>query len=275
MRRRVVALARAHICWVLSALALVGCVGDDTNTPLPDAGVTDATTGGEGGTDGGDASTDGGQDAGTCVLFDAAGLSDAEVQAGRAIVTQSKCGRCHGQEMQGNQNGVPSSTAEGGVAYPPDLTPDPVTGLGCWTNEQIARAFLYGIDDQGELLCNPMPRFGEIGDGGISEAGAAAVVAYLRSLPAISTNVPSTGACPVLPPTDAGPDAGIEAGAGDSGPDGAIDGGGDGSVADGGPDGSISDSGPDATATDGGADAADASDGSSDDGAGDAGLDGD
>jgi hypothetical protein len=30
-----------------------------------------------------------------------------------------------------------------GVVYPPNLTPDPETGLGRWTHEQIARAIRY------------------------------------------------------------------------------------------------------------------------------------
>jgi hypothetical protein len=276
MRRSARALATFGLG--LAALGLVACAGDDTNPPPPDAGVTDATL-----VDGGlgDSSSDGGE-GGACVAFDASSLSDAEVQAGRAIVVASKCGKCHGQQLQGNQNGVPSTTAEGGTAYPPDLTPDPETGLGCWTNEQIARAFLHGIDDQGELLCDPMPRFGELADGGITAAGAAAVVAYLRSIPAVSSpNIPSTGACPVPAPVDGGPeDAGHDAGdasAADAGDASVADAGdasvadaGDASVADSG-DASVSDAGPDAAAGDAGPDAADGAAG--DDAASDAGHD--
>jgi hypothetical protein len=260
MRRGVLAVAKlARFAWTLSAVSLVACVGDDTNPPSPDAGVTDATVSTDG--SGGDsaAASDAGVDSGECVPYDASALSDAEIQTGKAIVLQSKCGKCHGQELQGNQNGVPSTTAEGGIAYPPDLTPDPINGLGCWTNEQIARAFLYGMDNEGALLCNPMPHFGELADGGISEAGAAAVVAYLRSIPAISTNVPSTGDCPVPTPTDGGePDSGPDA-APDAGPDGSLldaghDAGPDGAVPDAGPDGAMIDSGPDGTVSDAGAD---------------------
>jgi hypothetical protein len=288
MRRGVVAFTRlgslARSAGILSALSLVACVGDDTNPPSPDAGVTDATVSsdGSGGDSASASASDAGVDGGECVPYDAAGLSDAEIQAGKAIVLQSKCGKCHGQELQGNQNGVPSTTAEGGIAYPPDLTPDPIMGLGCWTNQQIANAFLYGIDNQGALLCNPMPHFSELADGGISEAGAAAVVAYLRSIPAISTNVPSTGDCPVPTPTDGGePDGGPDA-APDAAPDGSLlDAGHDGAVPDAAPDGSLLDAGPDGSVSDAGADveldgtAADGASDAADEAASDGGLDAD
>jgi hypothetical protein len=107
---------------------------------------------------------------------------------------------------------VPSLTVEGGLAYPPNLTGDPSTGLGCWTDEQIENAMLNGIDNMGMPLCPPMPLFGHEGDAGLDQAQAAAVVAYLRSLPITVNNVPNTPNCP--PPTvpEAGPEASTEAG---------------------------------------------------------------
>ncbi|MFX5464562.1 hypothetical protein ABTD44_19505, partial [Acinetobacter baumannii] len=71
----------------------------------------------------------------------------------------------------------------------PNLTPDPTTGLGCWTDDEIARAILDGIDDQGQTLCPIMPRFS---DAGIGEAGARALVAFLRSIPVAQNQVPSS-----------------------------------------------------------------------------------
>jgi hypothetical protein len=226
MRRRFVGVVFSG--WCLLASCVVACSGDDTNPPLPDAGAPDATVDAQGEGGGSDAMaqgdapvTDGGAGdaASACVLIDAAVFTDAEVQAGLKIVTARKCQQCHGNELQGNQNGLPSTNAEGGTAYPPDLTPDPVTGLGCWTNEEIECAFLYGVDKAGQPMCNPMPRFGEEGDAGIDEAGAGAVVAYLRSIPAVVTNVQKNPACPAPVPVDAGPDAGTDAGPVDAGTD--------------------------------------------------------
>lgn len=275
MRWRILALA--SLGWGLSSLSLVACAGDDTNPPLPDGGSPDATTndgslGDATGTSDADAGATVNDDGSVCVPFDGAVYSADEVEAGLGIVIFRKCEQCHGEQLQGNQNGLPSTNAEGGTAYPPDLTPDPTYGLGCWTNARIERAFLYGIDKEGQPLCNPMPHFGEQGDAGIDEAGAAAVVAYLRNLPSVATHVPATPACYPPPPVDAGEeDSGIDA-AVDAGPDASADAGDAG-------DATVADSGSDATVADGASDASDAEveDAASDaeDAASDAGLDAD
>ncbi len=145
-------------------------------------------------------------DAGCAV--DAGPLDDAQVALGAQIVTAHRCTSCHGGALAGNFNGVPSPTTVGGTAYPPNLTSDPVTGLGCWTNAEIENAFLNGIDNQGMRLCPPMPRFGHLDGGGIDPTQAHAVVQYLRSLPIISQQVPSTPDCPEMDATtDATTDA--------------------------------------------------------------------
>jgi len=142
---------------------------------------------------------------------DAGALDDATVAFGQQLVTLHKCASCHGSSLSGNFDGVPSATAEGGTAYPPNLTPDPATGLGCWTNDQIVNAILNGIDNEGMPLCPPMPRWGHI-DGGLDLTQAQAVVEYLRSLAAASSQVPNTPNCPELEAgEDASEDASVDA----------------------------------------------------------------
>jgi hypothetical protein len=148
----------------------------------------------------------------TTCAFDAGALDDAQVQLGQWIVATHRCHSCHGGALSGTVDGVLSPTTEGGFAYPPNLTPDPATGLGCWTDDEIENAFLNGIDKEGMPLCPPMPRFGHLDDGGIDAAQAGAVVQYLRSLPPFSQVVPDTPNCTV---PDGGPGEGgssVEAG---------------------------------------------------------------
>jgi hypothetical protein len=204
MRRKFV--AAALVGW--SSFALLACTGDDSNAPL-DAGLADATTL----TDGADPKGDGGDGGGACVPYDASALSDAQVQLGRALVAEEKCQKCHGETMGGNKNGVQGPG--GAEAYPPNLTNDPATGLGCWTDDEIANAILNGLDDQGGPLCPPMPVFSL--DAGVDAAGAAAIVAYLRSLPAAVNQVPDTE-CSAT--EDAG---GVDAGEDSSAPDAGAD----------------------------------------------------
>jgi mono/diheme cytochrome c family protein len=135
-------------------------------------------------------------DAGCAV--DSGALDGAQVALGQQIVGARNCSKCHGENFEGNFDGVPSPTTEGGTAYPPNLTSDPATGLGCWTDPQIENAILNGIDNQGMLLCPPMPRWGQIDDGGLDAAAAWAVVQFLRSLPIAPFQVPNTPNCAQL-----------------------------------------------------------------------------
>jgi hypothetical protein len=139
------------------------------------------------------------------------------------------CANCHQDEpvdagliLSGR---LTSLVAEAGV-FPKNLTPDPMTGLGCWTDDQIITAFMTGVGEQGQTICDRMPRFGARIDAGVAQE----IANFLRTLPAVSKAIPETLVCPPRP--EPRPDAGTDA---DAGPP--------------------SDAGPDVTAPDGGADA--------------------
>ena len=177
----------------------VACSGDDSTgaSTVQDSGTTnDATTGADTGskTDASarDATADANEGGPECTSApDAAMYGLDAIDAGGQVVTARGCHGCHTADLSG------STSTVGGFAYPKNLTPDLTNGLGCWTDEEIARAILTGIDDQGEQLC-VMPQF----QGVIDDAGVSEVVAYLRSIPAVDKVIPET-ACP----TDAGEDA--------------------------------------------------------------------
>jgi len=71
-------------------------------------------------------------------------------------------------------------------AYAPNITPDEDTGIGAWTDEQIGRAIREGIHPDGRILGPPMP-FVFYRD--ISDRDVQAIVAYLRSVPAVNNVV--------------------------------------------------------------------------------------
>jgi hypothetical protein len=119
---------------------------------------------------------------------------DAGEQAaiGAEFVLQRGCGRCHDSvagTLAGNDVAVVDT-----AAFPANLTPDRTTGIGGWADEQIIRAFRYGIDNKDDELCPAMPRFSDIGD-----VEATAIVAYLRSLPPVMHEV-TPSMCPPLKP---------------------------------------------------------------------------
>ncbi|MEO8877309.1 MAG: hypothetical protein ABI461_17070 [Polyangiaceae bacterium] len=174
---------------VASALSFAGCSDDDRPTPVEgDSGVAlDAAR---------DVVVIGDEDAAPdanlpCTTApDAASYGDAAISMGLSVVESFGCEGCHTGELSG------SNTPIGIGVFPKNLTPDPTTGLGCWTDAEISRAMRIGIDKYGEHLC-VMPQF----DGTIDDAGVAAVIAYLRSLPPVKKEI-----LPSSCPQDAGED---------------------------------------------------------------------
>ena len=69
-----------------------------------------------------------------------------------------------------------------GILVVPNITPDPETGLGAWSDGEILRAFREGIGRDGRALfpLMPYPYYRHM-----SDEDAEAMVAYLRSLPPV------------------------------------------------------------------------------------------
>jgi mono/diheme cytochrome c family protein len=74
-----------------------------------------------------------------------------------------------------------------GVFVGPNLTPDRETGLGSWTDEQIATALTTGKRPDGRILAPIMPWHALAH---LTKPDLAALIAYLRSLPPVSHKVP-------------------------------------------------------------------------------------
>jgi Cytochrome C oxidase, cbb3-type, subunit III len=196
--------------WLAASFALasavgaiaIGCGGDDVSTSpddgdaSQDAGLTIdssiVTIVDSGPRKDSGAGVDASDAAVLCLAApDAAFYGLDAIDAGSMIVTARGCMGCHTGNLSGN------ATTPVGGQYPRNLTPDRATGIGCWTDDEIARAVLFGIDDQGVALC-VMPKFeATIGDASVTD-----LIAYLRSVAAVSNDVPD-GLCP----TDAGVDA--------------------------------------------------------------------
>lgn len=118
------------------------------------------------------------------------------VERGRYLSTILDCGGCH---THGALAGKPDPTRHlagsdigfgapgAGVFYPKNLTPDPDTGLGKWTDEQIITAIRRGVRPDGRNLfpMMPWPSYAIMTD-----ADVRALVAYLRSLPPVRYQAP-------------------------------------------------------------------------------------
>jgi mono/diheme cytochrome c family protein len=75
-----------------------------------------------------------------------------------------------------------------GIFYPPNLTPDRATGLGAWSAAEIVTAIRTGARPDGRQLVPVMPYHSYAK---LTDADAAALVAYLKSLKPIHNQAPA------------------------------------------------------------------------------------
>jgi len=126
--------------------------------------------------------------------------SNAQIERGKYLVSICSCNDCH---TPGTLFGAPdfdrmlSGSEVGwsgpwGVSYARNLTPDKETGLGTWSDKDIITAFRTGKRPDGRVLNPPMPWQNL---NAMSDKDAAAIVAFLRSIPAVSHKVPD-----IVPP---------------------------------------------------------------------------
>ncbi len=120
----------------------------------------------------------------------------AAIERGKHLVTLSLCTDCHtpgylrGQPdmaryLGGSETGFDMPGV--GVFHGPNLTPDPETGLGKWTEEQIVTAFTTGVRPDGRQLAPIMPFHAFAA---FAREDAFAIAAYLKSLPPVVNDVP-------------------------------------------------------------------------------------
>ncbi|WP_431270721.1 c-type cytochrome [Dankookia sp. P2] len=126
---------------------------------------------------------------GWATMFGAA--AQTPLERGRYLVeTIAACGNRH--TPKGPNGPLPGKALAGNWvvedvppfrAVAPNITPDRTTGIGGWTDVQIARAIREGIRPDGSVIGPPMP----IGlYRGLADDDLAAMVAYLRSVPAVA-----------------------------------------------------------------------------------------
>ncbi|HLT91064.1 MAG TPA: cytochrome c [Woeseiaceae bacterium] len=124
------------------------------------------------------------------------------VARGKYLVELLGCGACHTEGalvgranmhrwLAGSSVGIaytnPVAFSRPGVVFPPNITPDPDTGIGRWSREQIAAAIRVGAGrhGRGRILVMPWPAYARLTDEDVY-----AIVDYLRSIEPINSRVP-------------------------------------------------------------------------------------
>lgn len=124
------------------------------------------------------------------VLARPAAADPALLERGRYLVEiVAFCGACHATRGPQGQLIAGMDLAGGRIfeergfrAVAPNITQDPDTGIGRWTDAQIAEAIRNGRRPDGSLIGPSMPVESYRG---ISDRDLAAMVAYLRTVPAV------------------------------------------------------------------------------------------
>lgn len=134
--------------------------------------------------------------------FEAGAYDSEQVAKGKYLVELLGCGSCHtdgalvgepnsARLLAGSGIGIaysnPLQQEYPGVVYPPNLTPDPETGLGAWSEQQVVEMIRTGVDRHGRnrLPVMPWPAYNKL-----QEQDAEAIAAYLLNLPPVIHQVP-------------------------------------------------------------------------------------
>ncbi len=124
------------------------------------------------------------------------------VERGSYLVELLGCGACHtdgaleglpdmSRALAGSRTGIaytnPLEHANPGIVYPPNITPDEKTGIGLWSDLQIANAVRAGIGRHGDrrLVTMPWQGYAKLNDDDVD-----AIVAYLRSIEPVEFAAP-------------------------------------------------------------------------------------
>ena len=122
---------------------------------------------------------------------------DALVARGDYLVNSIvACGNCH--TPRGDDHlPIPDMHLAGAfqveraefTAYSPNLTPDHETGIGAWSDEEIIKAIREGVRPDGTIIGPPMPIrvYRDMSDNDVR-----AIVAYLRTVPAVRNELPKS-----------------------------------------------------------------------------------
>jgi len=118
----------------------------------------------------------------------------AEVERGKYVATVAGCAVCHTPMTASGQpdtarlfaGGLEEALPGGGTWRAPNITPDPTTGIGRWSDLQIIAAIRMGVRPDGAHLLPimPYPFYHQMTD-----SDARAVVAYLRTVRPIANQV--------------------------------------------------------------------------------------
>ncbi|RWR07483.1 c-type cytochrome [Paenirhodobacter populi] len=135
---------------------------------------------------------------------------NAQENRGKYIVdTLGHCASCHSPRglLMGSVSGQYLRGGSVGPWYAPDITGDPVHGIGSWANEEIATYLKTGRAEGKAQAAGPMAEAVEHSFQHMADDDLEAIAAYLKTV-----NAPAASASPVTSRTDMGQPVDVEPG---------------------------------------------------------------
>ena len=116
----------------------------------------------------------------------------ALAERGRYLFTVTSCAFCHGNDGSGGSKVNMSSF---GTLWVRNITPDLETGIGAWSDREIARSIRSGLSRDG----SPLHWQGMVWDhlSNLDEEDVRSLIVYLRALPPVNNKLPAP-----VPPGD-------------------------------------------------------------------------
>ena len=120
-------------------------------------------------------------------------VTQARLDRGAYLVEVAACFHCHSEHnlsdpefpiLEGRRGaGWDLPEPELGKVVAPNITSDPETGIGAWTDDEIARAIQEGVSRDGSALFPIMPY---LNFRNLTDDDLASLVVYLRTVPPVS-----------------------------------------------------------------------------------------
>lgn len=108
--------------------------------------------------------------------------TNEQIQAGRYLVHAAGCRDCHTQKGGRDFAGGLQLPTPFGTFITPNITPDPETGIGKWTQSDFQKALRHGVSPDGKVF---YPAFPYTSFTYITDSDAENIYHYLRTVPSV------------------------------------------------------------------------------------------
>ena len=121
------------------------------------------------------------------LTLNVAGADEALIERGKYLATAANCLTCHTRDGGEDYAGGLAFTTDYGTIYSTNITPDPETGIGGYSEDDFEQAMRSGVRRDGKHL---YPAFPYTAFTGMSDEDVSALYAFIMSLTPVKATTP-------------------------------------------------------------------------------------